>query len=116
MDCIKLGIQGYIVKPPNPDEITLKILSYYKKVDPEKATNAKLEIARIDDNPQPQTPAESFTKEESEYIEEFKMILKGKVVNDTHRKLLKKLAEKLKLSDERISDLENAVLGSNQQK
>jgi two-component system, chemotaxis family, chemotaxis protein CheY len=37
MECAKLGIQGYIVKPPDLDTITEKILSCYAKLHPEKA-------------------------------------------------------------------------------
>lgn len=35
--CVKVGIQGYIVKPLKIAEIGTKILDYYKQVNPEKA-------------------------------------------------------------------------------
>jgi two-component system, chemotaxis family, chemotaxis protein CheY len=41
MECAKLGIQGYIVKPPDLVTITEKILSCYAKLHPEKAKAAQ---------------------------------------------------------------------------
>ncbi len=38
MDCLKLGIQGYMVKPFKHTEIAGKILASYKKARPEKAS------------------------------------------------------------------------------
>ncbi|MBF0486695.1 MAG: response regulator [Nitrospirae bacterium] len=39
-DCLRLGIQGYIVKPFNHKEIADKIIEYYKTTDPIRATLA----------------------------------------------------------------------------
>lgn len=35
LDCAKLGIQGYIIKPFKHTEISNRILSYYQKANPE---------------------------------------------------------------------------------
>ncbi len=40
LDCLELGIQGYIVKPFTHKEISRKILGYYQKANPEKAAAA----------------------------------------------------------------------------
>ena len=40
-DCMKIGIQGYIVKPFDHKTLALRILSYYKAVNPERAKDAE---------------------------------------------------------------------------
>jgi len=40
MDCVKLGIQGYIVKPINVKEIGRKVLEHFIKAYPARATEA----------------------------------------------------------------------------
>ena len=40
MACVKLGIQGYIVKPVKMDTISEKILGYFQKFYPEKGRTA----------------------------------------------------------------------------
>jgi CheY-like chemotaxis protein len=40
LSCVKLGIEGYIVKPFQWREIGAKILDYYAKKEPERATKA----------------------------------------------------------------------------
>jgi len=40
MDCAKLGIEGYIVKPINVKEMNRKVLEYLSKSSSEKATEA----------------------------------------------------------------------------
>ncbi|HBH86588.1 MAG TPA: hypothetical protein DDY17_03155 [Syntrophaceae bacterium] len=40
MDCAKLGIEGYIVKPINIKEMNRKVLEYLSKSSSEKATEA----------------------------------------------------------------------------
>jgi len=40
MDCLELGIQGYIVKPFTHKEISQRVLSYYQKVNPDRAASA----------------------------------------------------------------------------
>lgn len=37
LDCLQLGIQGYLVKPFSHKDIASKVLSYYSKANPEKA-------------------------------------------------------------------------------
>ena len=37
LGCMKLGIQGYVIKPTNYAELNLKIVEYFSKVNPEKA-------------------------------------------------------------------------------
>lgn len=41
LSCVKLGIEGYIVKPFKCMEIGAKILSYYAKKEPERARKAE---------------------------------------------------------------------------
>jgi len=40
MDCLSLGIQGYIVKPFTHKEIGQRVLGYYRKTNPERAETA----------------------------------------------------------------------------
>jgi len=37
LDCVKMGIQGYMVKPVNFSALNMKILEYYERTNPEKA-------------------------------------------------------------------------------
>ena len=39
--CIELGIEGYVVKPFSLREIGSKILTYYAKKEPQRATKAE---------------------------------------------------------------------------
>jgi len=41
MSCMKLGVEGYIVKPFSLQEIGVKILGYYAKKEPERAGKAE---------------------------------------------------------------------------
>jgi DNA-binding response OmpR family regulator len=43
IDCLNLGIQGYIVKPFSHKEVGQRVLGYYRKTNPEKA-QAALEL------------------------------------------------------------------------
>jgi response regulator of citrate/malate metabolism len=40
LDCLELGIQGYMVKPFTHKEITQRVLGYYQKTNPEKTAEA----------------------------------------------------------------------------
>jgi response regulator of citrate/malate metabolism len=40
LDCLELGIQGYIVKPFTHKEVSQRVLGYYQKTNPEKAAAA----------------------------------------------------------------------------
>ncbi len=40
LSCMKMGVEGYIIKPFSLREIGLKILSYYAKKEPERARKA----------------------------------------------------------------------------
>jgi len=40
LSCMKLGVEGYIIKPFSLKEIGIKILSYYAKKEPERARKA----------------------------------------------------------------------------
>ncbi|HVO66146.1 MAG TPA: response regulator [Syntrophales bacterium] len=51
MDCAKLGIQGYIVKPINFKEICRKVIEYFIKAYPERATEAAGLVNLIKDKP-----------------------------------------------------------------
>ena len=42
MSCMKLGIEGYVVKPFSLREIGTKILSYYAKKEPDRAKKAEV--------------------------------------------------------------------------
>jgi DNA-binding response OmpR family regulator len=50
LDCMKLGIQGYFVKPFTRQEIAGKVLGSYQKMNPEKAmaAAARLESAKAE--------------------------------------------------------------------
>ncbi len=50
MDCVNLGIQGYIVKPFKANEIPGKILESYGLVEPEKADAAKELYLKLAEN------------------------------------------------------------------
>ena len=112
MACVKLGIQGYIIKPPDPDETAGKILEYYEKADPEKAMVAQAELERlkrVQHLAQPISPNESFRPEESEYMEELKFCFEKGTITDSERRLLKRRAGKLGISEERSIELENIL-------
>ncbi|MDA8124244.1 MAG: response regulator [Deltaproteobacteria bacterium] len=47
LSCMKLGIEGYIVKPFAVPDIGLKILDYYEKKEPERARKAAALCRRI---------------------------------------------------------------------
>jgi len=40
LDCLELGIQGYIVKPFTHEEVSQRVLSYYQAINPERAAAA----------------------------------------------------------------------------
>ncbi|MHC1726125.1 MAG: response regulator [Syntrophobacteraceae bacterium] len=44
MDCLKLGIQGYLVKPFTHKEILDKITEHLRKVNPERAASMEAEL------------------------------------------------------------------------
>jgi DNA-binding response OmpR family regulator len=46
-DCMKIGIQGYIVKPFDHKTITLRVLNYFKAVNPERAKDAEDVLKKI---------------------------------------------------------------------
>ncbi len=52
MDCAKLGIQGYIVKPINFKEICRKVLECFMKAYPDRATEAAELVKLIKDKPE----------------------------------------------------------------
>lgn len=41
LSCMKLGVEGYIVKPVPPREIGVKVLGYYAKKEPKRARKAE---------------------------------------------------------------------------
>ena len=51
MDCVKLGIQGYLIKPINFKEISHKVLEYFIKAYPERATEVAELIKHCKDKP-----------------------------------------------------------------
>lgn len=118
MACVELGIQGYIVKPPDPDEIVGKILACYGQSDPKRAKVAEAELERLR-NVQPSEAAEldtipaANTQQETEYIEEARFCLEaGNLTNDA-RKVLDEFRKKLKISKERSVELERLAAGKN---
>ena len=44
VDILKLGVQGYLVKPFTHKEIAHKVLECYKKINPERAEAARIEL------------------------------------------------------------------------
>jgi CheY-like chemotaxis protein len=52
MDCVKLGIQGYLIKPINFKELSHKVLEYFIKAYPERATEVSELIKLCKDNPE----------------------------------------------------------------
>ena len=117
-ECVKLGIQGYIIKPPDPDETADIILKYYEKTDPKRAMVAQAELEklkRVQHLVQPISPNESFSPEESEYMEELKFCFEKGSITDSERRLLKRRAGKLGISKKRSIELENIIMGENPQ-
>lgn len=49
MDCAKIGIQGYIVKPFDLKKLAEMILEYYSQVDAERADAARAQLSRSED-------------------------------------------------------------------
>jgi DNA-binding response OmpR family regulator len=80
LDCLSLGIQGYIVKPFTHKEVSQRVLGYYRKTNPERAEAAlalldALNEASAADNSQanaaPQNePIESETPSASQDLQE----------------------------------------------
>ncbi len=111
-ECVKLGIQGYIIKPPDPDETAGKILKYYEKTDPKRAMVAQAELERlkkVQHLVQPLSPNGSLSPEELEYMEELKFCFEKGSITDSERRLLKRRADKLGISEERSIELENIL-------
>ncbi len=52
MDCAKLGIEGYIVKPINVKEMNRKVLEYLSKSSSEKATEATKLFKLLEQQPE----------------------------------------------------------------
>ena len=71
LSCMKLGVEGYIVKPFQCMEIGAKILSYYAKKEPERARKAEVlcrEIAKQSQVKLLLDNDESKTKENAEGV------------------------------------------------
>lgn len=68
MACIKLGIQGYMVKPIKVGEVGEKVLGYYQKVDPLKGKAAleELRALRKEDEEARRERAEKAQKDKDE--------------------------------------------------
>ncbi len=54
MDCAKYGIHGYLVKPINFKEIGIKVVEYFIKAHPEKATEVAGLIKILKDKTEPE--------------------------------------------------------------
>jgi len=68
LSCVKLGIEGYIIKPFSCSEIGPKILGYYAKKEPERARKAEAlcrEIAKQSTVKLPLDKDKSKTKEDT---------------------------------------------------
>lgn len=50
LDCLSLGIQGYIVKPFTHKEVGQRVLGYYRKTNPEKAEAALALLDALNDS------------------------------------------------------------------
>ncbi len=53
VDCVKLGIQGYLLKPINFKEMSFKILDYLKAAQPERADEISKLREKIKVSPDP---------------------------------------------------------------
>lgn len=124
MACMKLGIQGYVVKPPDPDGISAKILQCYGQTDANRAMVAETELKSLR-NIQPSSPPMSpktssspeetvavetilaaNTQQETAYIEEARFCLEaGNLTNDA-RKILDEFRKEMEISKERAAELE----------
>ncbi len=63
LDCVKLGIQGYLVKPLNWKEICFTILDFYQKANPEKTgaiAGFKQILIELQKDPQKETAQLKF--------------------------------------------------------
>lgn len=121
MACMQLGIQGYVVKPPDADGISAKILQCYGQTNPDRAMVAEAELKRLA-NIQPSSPPMSpktssspeeamefepaNTQQETAYIEEARFCLEaGNLTNDA-RKILDEFRKEMEISKERAAELE----------
>ena len=66
LSCMRLGVEGYIVKPFMCGEIGMKILSYYAKKEPERARKAKILCREISKQSQVQWLLNKETSETRE--------------------------------------------------
>ncbi|MEA3221991.1 MAG: response regulator [Thermodesulfobacteriota bacterium] len=87
---VKLGIQGYIVKPFEPDQVTKKILQCYESTNSERSK-----------------AAQAVLDEESKYLEELRICFEEGNISDDERRLLERKREKLGISEEWGMKLEN---------
>lgn len=62
-DCMKLGIQGYIIKPFKYKEVTDKVLQYYQSVNPERVRTAQVEYKKALEEMKEQKVLEKRAKE-----------------------------------------------------
>jgi len=120
MECVKLGIEGYIIKPFEEQEAVKKVLKSFEAKNPEKAKavhNAikKTMVSGHLLNPIPSEKGDSqqgsYTPQEYEYLEELKFCLEDGVISDGERRLLMRKQEKLGIPDERAQELEQIASG-----
>lgn len=116
MECVKLGIQGYVVKPPDRDGIAVKILQCYEQSDPNRAKVAQAELERVR-NTQPcdqsTSPNASRGPEEAQYMEDLRLCLGAGDLTKNARHVLEEYRNKLNISKERAAELERLVASEN---
>ncbi len=119
MECVKLGIQGYIVKPFEEQEAMKKILRGLKTTNPDKAQAAEDLLEKTQSvehlvEPIPvgkgDSSQESFTLEEYEYMEELKFCLEKGFISDNERRLLNRKKAKFRIRGKRAFELESIVM------
>jgi len=115
---MKLGIQGYVVKPFDQTEIGRKILKYYGALEPEKAKAALEQLEQALSAGHLEVPAvvekEAETGEPSpvadaEYLEEFQFCLQAGNVTENERRMLDRHRKRLGISKKRAAELEQGL-------
>lgn len=111
LKCADLGIEGYIIKPFDAEEGLLNILKYYESRNPQQAKALELEYEKILGSRHLVQPSltESFTRKESEYLEEIRLCLDDGIISDEQRRVLEHIEGKLGITLERAIKIENSV-------
>jgi len=119
LQCMKLGIQGYLVKPFDAREVGRKVLKYYSALAPERAAAALVALEqavaaqRLETPlpppaaPEPELPeGKSSPVAEADYLEELKLCLEDGVISEDERRVLERRRKQLGISRKRAAELE----------